>query len=153
MKKDVAIVVSDTQKSPRGPLYQSAPPQYHHYLPIQDTQYFIVPPQYVVYNAQQYAFPPNYPQWRASTYQNVHPSSQNFRAPYNLRPTQGFEGGQRPRNNFTPIRESYTRHSIENCHNFKKNVEEMIQTKMIVVQNDDPPNVTKNHLPAHIDVM
>ncbi|KAH0784165.1 hypothetical protein KY290_003763 [Solanum tuberosum] len=182
MKEDVANVMSDKQKSPRGPLYQSAPPQYHHYLPMQDTQYSIISPQYAVYNAQQYAYPPNYPQWRALTYQNVHPS-QNFRAPYNPRPTQGFEGGQRPRNNFTPIGESYTSlfnklkylkmiepisqnyvdphakgfnptsrcayhsdapgHRFEDCRNFKK---------MIVVQNDDPPNVTKNPLPAHSNV-
>ncbi|XP_049371475.1 uncharacterized protein LOC125836336 [Solanum verrucosum] len=178
MKEDVANVVSGTQKSPRGPPYQSAPPQYHHYLPMQDTQYSVVPPQYAVYNAQQYAYPPNYPQWQAPTYQNVHSSSQNFRAPYNLCPRQGFGGGQRPRNNFTPIGESYTSlfnklkhlkiiepipqnyvdphtkgfnptarcayhsdapgHSIEDCRDFKKKVEEIIQTKMIVVQNDDP---------------
>ncbi|XP_049364034.1 uncharacterized protein LOC125828744 [Solanum verrucosum] len=166
MKEDIANVVSGTQKGPRGPPYQSAPPQYHNYLPMQDTQYVVVPPQYAVYNAQQYAYPPNYPQWRASTYQNVHPSSQNFLAPYNLCPRQGFERGQRPRNNFTPIGESYTSlfnklkhlkiiksipqnyvdshakgfnptarcayhsdapgHSIEDCRNFKKKVEEMI---------------------------
>ncbi|KAG5599125.1 hypothetical protein H5410_030495 [Solanum commersonii] len=40
----------------------------------------------------------------------------------------------------------------KDCRNLKRNVEEMIQTKMIVVQNDDPPNVTKNPLPAHNDV-
>ncbi|KAK4713347.1 hypothetical protein R3W88_019254 [Solanum pinnatisectum] len=96
MKEDVANVVSDTQKSPRDPLYQYAPPQFHHYILIQDTQYSIVPPQYAVYSAQPYAHQPNYPQWRAPTNQNVHPSSQNFRAPYNPRPRQGFEGGQRP---------------------------------------------------------
>ena len=28
----------------------------------------------------------------------------------------------------------------------------MIQAKMIVVQNDEPPNVTQNPLPAHNDV-
>ncbi|KAH0695575.1 hypothetical protein KY285_013347 [Solanum tuberosum] len=108
MKEDVANVVSDTQKSPRGPIYQYAPPQFHHYLPMQDTQYSIVPPQYAVYGAQPYAYPPNYPQWRAPTHQNVRPSSQNFQAPYNPRPRQGFEGGERPVNNFTPIGESYT---------------------------------------------
>ena len=78
MKEDVANVVSDTQKSLRGPIYQYAPPQFHHYLPMQDTQYSIVPPQYAVYSAQPYAYPPNYPQWKAPTNQNVRPSSQNF---------------------------------------------------------------------------
>ncbi|KAK4726953.1 hypothetical protein R3W88_031870 [Solanum pinnatisectum] len=43
-------------------------------------------------------------------------------------------------------------HSTEDCRNLRRKVEEMIQTKMIVVQNDDPPNITKNHLPAHSDV-
>ncbi|KAK4737196.1 hypothetical protein R3W88_000893 [Solanum pinnatisectum] len=38
MKEDVANLVSDTQKDPMGPIYQYAPPQFHHYLPIQDTQ-------------------------------------------------------------------------------------------------------------------
>jgi len=192
MKEDVVNVVSDTQKGPRGPVYQYAPPQFHHYLPMQDTQYSIVPPQYAVYGAQPYAYPPNYPQWRAPTNQNVRSSSQNFRAPYNPHPRHGFEGGQKPMNNFIPIEESYTSvfeklkrlnmiepipqnyvdphakgfnptircayhsdapgHSTEDCRNLRRKVEEMIQTKMIVVQNDDPPNVTKNPLPAHSDV-
>ncbi|KAK6789528.1 hypothetical protein RDI58_013328 [Solanum bulbocastanum] len=60
-REDVANVVSGTQKGPRGPVYQYAPPQFHHYLPMQDTQYSIVPPQYAVYRAQPYAHPPNYP--------------------------------------------------------------------------------------------
>ncbi|KAK6773551.1 hypothetical protein RDI58_028789 [Solanum bulbocastanum] len=179
VKEDVANVVSDTQKSPRGPLYQYAPPQFHHYLPMQDTQCSIVLPQYAVYSAQSYAHQLNYPQWRAPTNQNILPSSQNFRAPYNPRPRQGFEGGQRPMNNFTSIRESYTSvfeklkrlnmiepipqnymdphaegfnptircayhsdapgHSTKYCRNLIRKVEEMIQTKRIVVQNDDPP--------------
>ncbi|KAH0722166.1 hypothetical protein KY285_004787 [Solanum tuberosum] len=125
MKDDVANVMSGTQKGPRGPPYQSAPPQYHHYLPMQDTQYSVVPPQYAIYNAQQYTYPPNYPQWRAPTYQNVHPSSQNFRAPYNLCPRQGFQGGQRHRNNFTPIGESYT--SLFNKLKHLKIIEPILQ--------------------------
>ncbi|KAH0647850.1 hypothetical protein KY285_033098 [Solanum tuberosum] len=116
----------------------------------------------------------------------------HFRAPYNPYPRQGFEGGQRPLNNFTPIGESYTSvfeklnslnmiepipqnymdphakcfnptircayhsdapgHNIEDCRNLRRKVEEMIQTKTILVQNDDPPNVTKNPLPAHSGV-
>lgn len=40
--EDVAIVVSGTQKSSRGPLYQCAPSQFHRYHPMQDTQYSIV---------------------------------------------------------------------------------------------------------------
>ncbi|KAK4726952.1 hypothetical protein R3W88_031869 [Solanum pinnatisectum] len=52
MKEDVANVVSDTQKVPRGPVYQYAPPQFHHYLPMQDTQYSIVSSQYAIYGAQ-----------------------------------------------------------------------------------------------------
>ncbi|KAK4708800.1 hypothetical protein R3W88_029725 [Solanum pinnatisectum] len=43
-------------------------------------------------------------------------------------------------------------HSSKDCRNLKKKVEEMIQTKMIVVQNNNPPNVTKNPLPAHNEV-
>ncbi|XP_049360372.1 uncharacterized protein LOC125825068 [Solanum verrucosum] len=191
MKEDVVNVVSDTLKGPRGPVYQYAPPQFHHYFPMQDTQNSIVPPQYAVYGAQPYAYPPNYPQWRAPTNQNVRPFSQTFRAPYNPRPRQGFKGGQIPMNNFTPIGESYTSvfekfkrlnmiepipqnyvdphakgfnptircayhsdapgHSTEDYQNLRRKVEEMVQTKMIVVQNDDPPNVTKNLLPAHND--
>ncbi|KAK4708799.1 hypothetical protein R3W88_029724 [Solanum pinnatisectum] len=78
MKEDIANVVSDTQKSPRGQLYQYAPPQLHNYHPMKNTQYSNFPPQYDVYNAEPYAYPPNYPQWRAPTHQNVRPSSQNF---------------------------------------------------------------------------
>ncbi|KAH0765184.1 hypothetical protein KY285_001055 [Solanum tuberosum] len=192
MKKDVANVVSDTQKGPRDLLNQYALPQFHHYLPMQDTQYSIVPPQYAVYGAQPYAYPPNYPQWRAPTYQNSRPSSQYFRTPYNSRPRQGFEGGQKPMKNFTPIGESYTNlfeklkhlnmiesipqnfadprskgfnpiarcayhsdalgHSTEDCRTMKSEVEKMIQAKMIVVQNDNPPNITQNPLPAPNDV-
>ncbi|KAH0713864.1 hypothetical protein KY285_007697 [Solanum tuberosum] len=192
MKEDVANVVSDRQKGPRGPVYQYAPHQFHHYFPMQDAQYFIFPPQYVVYSAQPYAYPPNYPQWRAPTYQNIRPSSKKFCTPYNPRPRQGFEGGQRPVNNFTPIGASYTSlferlkhlnmikpipqnfvdprskdfnpvarcayrsdalgNSIEDCRTLKSEVEKMIQAKMIVVQNDNPPNVTQNPLPAPNDV-
>ncbi|KAK4713681.1 hypothetical protein R3W88_019588 [Solanum pinnatisectum] len=43
-------------------------------------------------------------------------------------------------------------HSIEDCRNVIRKVEEMIQTKMIVAQNNDPPNVTKNPLSARSDV-
>ncbi|KAG5629958.1 hypothetical protein H5410_001675 [Solanum commersonii] len=43
-------------------------------------------------------------------------------------------------------------HSTEDCQNLRRKVEKMIQTKMIVVQNNDPSNVTKNPLPAHNDV-
>ncbi|XP_049399803.1 uncharacterized protein LOC125863871 [Solanum stenotomum] len=63
VKEDVANVVSNTQKSPRGLLYQYAPPQFHHYLPMKDIQYSIIPPKYAVYSAQPYAHQPNYPQW------------------------------------------------------------------------------------------
>ncbi|KAK4708508.1 hypothetical protein R3W88_029433 [Solanum pinnatisectum] len=62
MKEDVANVVSDTQNSLGGPLYQYAPAQPHHYHPMRDPQYSNFPPQYAVYNAQSYAYPPNYPQ-------------------------------------------------------------------------------------------
>ncbi|KAK6777584.1 hypothetical protein RDI58_024302 [Solanum bulbocastanum] len=34
----------------------------------------------------------------------------------------------------------------------QKEVEKMIQAKMIVVQNDDPPNVTQNQPPAPNDL-
>ncbi|KAK4737197.1 hypothetical protein R3W88_000894 [Solanum pinnatisectum] len=34
-------------------------------------------------------------------------------------------------------------HSIEDCQNLRRKVEEMIQTKMIVVQNDDSPPPSK----------
>ncbi|KAK4709805.1 hypothetical protein R3W88_004318 [Solanum pinnatisectum] len=78
VKEDITTIVSCTQNSPRGTLYQYAPSHSHHYHPMQDTQYSIVPPQYAVYSAQPYAYPPNYPQWRAPTYQNPHPSPQNF---------------------------------------------------------------------------
>ncbi|KAK4723894.1 hypothetical protein R3W88_026673 [Solanum pinnatisectum] len=107
MKEDVANVVSDTQKSSRGPLYQYAPSQSHHYHPMQGIQYSMVPPQYGFYSPHSYPHPTNYPQWHAPIYQHAHPFSQNFLAPYNLRPRQEFRGDQRPRNNFTPVRESY----------------------------------------------
>ncbi|KAK4709727.1 hypothetical protein R3W88_004240 [Solanum pinnatisectum] len=156
---------------------------------MQDTQYSIVPPQYAVYGAQPYAHPPNYPQWQAPTHQNVRPSSQNFQAPYNPHPRQGFEGGQRHVNNFMPIGESYTSlfeklkhlnmikpisqkyvdpyanpaircayhsdalgHNIEDCRTLKREVEKIIPAKMIVVQNDDPPNVTQNQPTAPNDI-
>ncbi|KAH0738074.1 hypothetical protein KY290_036779 [Solanum tuberosum] len=147
IREDVANVVSGTQKGKWGTLYQYAPPQFNHYLPMQDTQYSIFPSQY-----------------------------------------QGFEGGQRLVNNFTPIGESYTSlfenlkrlnmiepipqnfadphskgfnhvarcachfdalgHSTEDCQTLKSEVEKMIQVKMIVVQNDNSPNVTYNPLPT-----
>ncbi|KAH0689120.1 hypothetical protein KY289_016478 [Solanum tuberosum] len=159
---------------------------------MQDTQYYIVPPQYAVYGAQPYAYPPNYPQWQTPTHQNVRPSPQNFQAPYNPRPRHRFEGGQRPVNNFRPIGESYTSlfeklkclnmiesisqnyadprskdfnpvarcayhsdspgHNTEDCRTLKSEMEKMIQEKMIVVQNDNPTNVTQNPLPAPNDV-
>lgn len=70
----------------------------------QDTQYSIVTPQCAVYDSQQYVYPPNYPQSRASTYQNIPSYSQNFHRPYNFPPRQGFEGGQRHVSNFTHSR-------------------------------------------------
>ncbi|KAH0665728.1 hypothetical protein KY285_026934 [Solanum tuberosum] len=162
INEDVANVMLGTQKGPRGQIYQYAAPQFHHYFPMQDTQYFIVPPQYAVYGAQPYAYPPNYPEWRALAYQNIRPSSQNFCTLYNPRPRQEFDEGQRPVNNFTPIEESYTTrceyhsdalgHSTEDCRTLKSEVEKMIQAKMIMVQNDNPPNVTQNPLPAPYDV-
>ncbi|KAK4729946.1 hypothetical protein R3W88_022934 [Solanum pinnatisectum] len=33
-------------------------------------------------------------------------------------------------------------HSIEDCQNLRRKVEELIQTKRILVQNDDPPPQT-----------
>ncbi|KAK4731308.1 hypothetical protein R3W88_024296 [Solanum pinnatisectum] len=118
---------------------------------MQDTQYSTIPAQYAVYGAQPYAYPPNYSQWQAPTHQNVRPSSQNFQTPYNSRPRQRLEGGFNP-----TIRCAYhsdaTRHSTEDCRNLRRNVKKMIQTKRIVVQNDDPPNVTENPLSAHNDV-
>ncbi|KAG5610367.1 hypothetical protein H5410_021648 [Solanum commersonii] len=43
-------------------------------------------------------------------------------------------------------------HSTEDCRNLRRKLEETIQTKMIVIQNDDPPNVTKNPLLPQNDV-
>ena len=61
LKEDVVNGVLETQKRPRGPLYQSSPPQYHHYLPMQDTQFSSIPPQYVVYSEHSYPHPTKYP--------------------------------------------------------------------------------------------
>ncbi|KAG5595131.1 hypothetical protein H5410_036363 [Solanum commersonii] len=43
-------------------------------------------------------------------------------------------------------------HSTEYCRTLKSEVEKMIQAKMIVIQNDNPPNVTQNPLPTSNDV-
>ncbi|KAH0693220.1 hypothetical protein KY285_020317 [Solanum tuberosum] len=108
VSQDALKAITQTQKiDPRDPVYQYEPPQFHHYLPMQDTKYSIVPPQYAVYGAQPYAYPPNYPQWRAPTHKNVRYSSQKFQAPYNLhhRDLKEFKDLL---NNFTPIGEFYT---------------------------------------------
>ncbi|XP_015075364.1 uncharacterized protein LOC107019358 [Solanum pennellii] len=59
LKEDVVNVVSDKQKSPSSPFYQYAPPQYHYYIPMQNTQYSMIPPQYAVSSAQPHVYPPN----------------------------------------------------------------------------------------------
>jgi len=64
MKEDVATILSWTQRISRGPLYQHAPSQSHHYHPMQGTQYSMVPPQYALYNPHSYPHLTNYPQWR-----------------------------------------------------------------------------------------
>jgi len=43
-------------------------------------------------------------------------------------------------------------HSTEDCRTLKRKVEKMIQSKMIVVQNDDPPNFTQNQPLAPSDI-
>ncbi|XP_059311487.1 uncharacterized protein LOC132063073 [Lycium ferocissimum] len=193
-KDDIAMVAQGPRQGPRGSSYQytqnysQAPPQ--RYYPVQDPQYFADPPQYVVYNTQSYDRPSTYRQWRAP-HQNPRHPPQNFQAPYNPRPRQEYGGEQRPRDNFTPIGESYASlfeklkhlnmigtipqnyadprakgfnptarcayhsdapgHSTEDCRTLKREVEKMIQAKMIVIQDSDTPNITENPLPAHND--
>lgn len=68
----------------------------------------MIPPQYAIYGAQPHVYRPKNSQWKEPTHQNIRPSFQKFRAPYNIRPRQRSEGGQSTRNNFTHIGESYT---------------------------------------------
>ncbi|XP_060187222.1 uncharacterized protein LOC132616669 isoform X2 [Lycium barbarum] len=134
---------------------------------------------------------PNYTQWRAATPQNPHPSPQNFQASYNPHSRQEYGKRQRPRDNFTPIGESYTSlfqklrhlglitpllgytpdphsksfdptvrcayhsdiqgHSTEDCRTLKREIERMIQEKLIVLQDSDTPSVAENSLMAWDD--
>lgn len=45
-------------------------------------------------------------------------------------------------------------HNTKDCQKIRRKVEEMIQTKMIVDKNYDPPppNLSKNPLPAHTNL-
>nr|XP_016509786.1 PREDICTED: uncharacterized protein LOC107827208 [Nicotiana tabacum] len=82
---------------------QSDSPQ--HYYPPQGPRYSVPSQQYIVFNAQAYARPPNHQQWRAPIPQGARP---NFQAPYNPRPRQEYVREQDPKKEFTPIGESYT---------------------------------------------
>lgn len=42
---------------------------------------------------------------------------------------------------------------LKDCRNLRRKVEEMIQTKRIMVQDGDPQNETKNPLPEHNDTL
>lgn len=44
-------------------------------------------------------------------------------------------------------------HNTKDCQKIRRKVEEMIQTKRIMVQNGDPQNETKNPLPEHNDTL
>ncbi|XP_070032902.1 uncharacterized protein [Nicotiana tomentosiformis] len=132
-----------------------------HYYPPQNLQYSIAPLQYVVQ-------PPRHPRRRAPASQNLHQPSQIFQVPYNPHPSQGYRGEQRLKDNFTPIGDSYASvfeklkhydmiarippnhgHNVESCRDLKREIERMIQEKLIVIQDNDTQNITRNPLHAH----
>ncbi|XP_070056848.1 uncharacterized protein [Nicotiana tomentosiformis] len=116
-----------------------------HYYPPQNPQYSIAPLQYVVQ-------PPRHPRRRAPAPQNFHQLPQNFQVPYNPHPSQGYKGEQRLKDNFTPIGESYASgHNVESCRDLKREIERMIQEKLIVIQDNDTQNIMQNPLYAHDD--
>nr|XP_016446958.1 PREDICTED: uncharacterized protein LOC107771997 [Nicotiana tabacum] len=163
-----------------------------HYYPHQDAAYAVVPPHYVVMNAQPYTRPQQHNnQTRAPHPRNNHP----YQAPYNPHPAQNAHQHnprhrEPPRkNNFTPIGESYSSllqkliqlgllqpmppnrqnpespsyrvgtrcayhsgregHDTENCWALKRAIENLIEEKLIVLRDEEIPNVTNNPLPAH----
>ncbi|XP_075084928.1 uncharacterized protein LOC142168165 [Nicotiana tabacum] len=85
---------------------QSNSPQ--HYYPPQCPRYSVPLQQYIVFNAQAYARPPNHQQWRAPIPQSSRQLRPNFQAPYNPRPRQEYVREHEPKKEFTPIAELYT---------------------------------------------
>nr|XP_016505797.1 PREDICTED: uncharacterized protein LOC107823621 [Nicotiana tabacum] len=120
---------------------QSSYPQ--HYYPPPIPEYSMGPPQYTMFNARAYGRPPN------QLLPLKHMGMIGPIAPHHIHPdTHGFQSNAR-----CEYHSGAPGHSTDDYWTLNKAIERLIAEKLIVVTNDEnPPNVTNNPLPAHNDV-